>query len=324
VFPLLVLAAALFMARLWKERGRIGQLGAALAAGGALLWITTVCRPVLGLHEARSSTEMLHSLSTRIEGTDVVVVEGSRVGYLVAVPLQYLFGKHVLLYKLQRIGDAFVLDRAAKRWAGEGRKVFYLSPWQAGPSPVGEMGLQAIDRFTLTITRPRESWTSPPRGRESLTLPLYLHRFAAAGDPRPSSYAEVNLGEDDFGRVEGFYGPEFAPGSAEGYRWSGRRAKILFPPLSSSGPLRLTLRVSAPRGRGGSPLLRLFVSEEPVAELYPGPDWAVHEVEVPRADPLRAMLRMDSDSWNPLHEGFSDDDRYLGVRVDWARLEVSE
>jgi hypothetical protein len=257
------------------------------------------------------------------EEFDIAVVEGSRAGYLVAVPLQYLFRTQILLYSPDRISDALVLADAVTDWSEEGREVFYFSPWPAGPSPIGNVKLQWLDHVLLTTALPSANWSGPPRGREWLSLSLYVHRFTAAESPFPSTYAYVGIGEDDFGRVEGFYGPETGAGSGEAYRWTGQKAKILFPPLASAGPLMLRMRLSAPRSQGDAPAVKVYVSGHLAGEVRPSPEWREYEVFVPSADPNKATVVLESDVWNPLHAGFSTDDRYLGVRVDWARLEVA-
>jgi hypothetical protein len=134
----------------------------------------------------------------------------------------------------------------------------------------------------------------------------------------PRGVTRLDIGDGlDLGDITGFYPAD------EGFRWTGGRATIWL--RSPARPAELRLRLRGGLGGGTTPATVRLPGMEPV-DLDVGPDWATYRVPVPAATAGTLLpVSVETPVVRPRAlDPTSDDNRPLGIGVDWIEIADAE
>lgn len=182
VIPGLIVFAVYALRRLARA-GRGGRL-LALAAGPALMAVTVYNSAPLFFHrEYRGAVEFMEKLAGRIEGADLVVVEGEFIDKL-PTPLDLSYGFRVLpLYPGSELRPELL-----SRLLGKGRaEIFWLKDSSLPPVP-GD-GWEKAEALTYHSPLWERRYDRLPRrpdpGAPDGNFTVYLHRLVAGEEEEP-------------------------------------------------------------------------------------------------------------------------------------------
>jgi len=318
VLPGLMLMMAYFAATLplpvsqrWRQAIRVG-----LVVILALLLARPV-RPVLAYDEYAGVWEQLDALAERFNPGAVVLFNRTGVGQAVAQPLMYLYDRPSFILQAEK-PDLQVIEQAAMRWDAEGRPVYLaltgLAPWLADLS----LGLEPVGEFTLRFPRLEPSQTHPPRKTYTAVWRIDLYRLVPEGKRGPVSRLDMGPGELPYLR-QGFHDRETTPEGVT-FRWTDGDGVITLPVANDVSQLRL--RVAGPPADILRPTLRVFIDGEVVGAWKLPDGFVTLQTAIPpqAAADGRLEIELRSDTWVPRQAGRGDDERRLGVVVDWISV----
>ena len=134
----------------------------------------------------------------------------------------------------------------------------------------------------------------------------------------PRGVTRLDIGDGlDLGDITGFFPAD------DGFRWTGGRATVWLRASEQPAELRLRLR-GGPVG-GTTPATVRLPGMEPV-DLDVGPDWATYRVPVPAATAGTLLpVSVETPVVRPRAlDPTSDDNRPLGIGVDWIEIADAE
>jgi hypothetical protein len=318
VLPALTLLMAYFVARFPAPGPQ--RLQQAVRVTLALILVTILAqslRPVLMLDENAGVWDELETLSRQFEPGAVVLFNQTGVGQAVGQPLTYLYDRPAFVLQDQSL-DPRSIAELADQWLADGRPVYLaitgMAPWLADL----DVGLKPAGVFTFHFPRLERPTTHLPRQMYTVAWPIDLYRVVAAGSRLPIHRLEMEAGELPYVR-SGFYDREVTPDGTT-FRWTNGAARISLP--VSESVTALTLRVSGPPAGVPQRHLTLFIDDQQVGAWDLPDRFVTLSADVPAGAAqdgwLDILLR--SDSWQPAEAGLGDDDRRLGVVVDWIAV----
>jgi hypothetical protein len=146
-----------------------------------------------------------------------------------------------------------------------------------------------------------------------------LYQLVTDGGIEPVGRLEMGSGELPYVPA-GFYGRETAPDGTT-FRWTDGNGRLRL--RVSPQVRRLMLRTSGPPPHLPPVKLTVFIEGTIAGAWEQTSDFAVHTVDVPAMASADGWLHIElrSDRWVPEEAGLGDDDRRLGVVVDWVAVE---
>jgi 4-amino-4-deoxy-L-arabinose transferase-like glycosyltransferase len=152
---------------------------------------------------------------------------------------------------------------------------------------------------------------------------------------QPAPATEIDLGSGfDWGYIDGFYGREGRAEDPGNFRWTSPRARLRFPAAGAGAPQTLQLYVAAGARPPIDPPARVTVSQLSPAIACPtlghtveiGRDWQRIDIPLGATDKggdvvveLRSTTFINPGEL-PERQQVLSQIRFLGVRVDWAKL----
>ena len=257
----------------------------------------------------------------------VVLTDGTAPSHF-GLSLHFTFGRPVVA--VRNDPDRRVVDGIAATLAREGRPItLALSPNPATGgltrADLPSFDLVPVFSAPLQWTELQRTANAVPSGVETIVAPLEFYTL------RPWTPVQVPLtieiGEGDFAaRGPGFHGAE-RMGEASA-RWTTADAAVHLPPVESIAPLRLVLRLAAPRPQHiPGPTAVLTLGGETIFTTAPlDPGFTEITVDLDASSTARmtagpTVLGIRTTPFVPRETGAGDDGRELGTVVDWIRLE---
>jgi len=336
VLPVALLFAGVLVARLLDRRDAPWTRGLAwLLPLGAVGMSIAHLQPVLRDPPMRGVHEQVARLADRIPAQAVVLADGSVPSHL-PLALQYAFGRSGLFLPLREPPGRALRD-LVDRLAAAGRPVYLLLDSNGGEGPrrlrrsdFDGFDVRKADLVPFRYTALVASAIEFPRLVRTADIGIELYEIVPLAQSHAVAVPVVlDVGERDFAFVfRGFYAAEPMPSARA--RWTSGDAQVSLPLLQvpEAAGVTLVLRLAAYRPEGvAPPHVQLSIDRMPVGTVeHPGPDFAVFEVVLPAAAVTRlragpARLSITSDTFVPKSTGGSQDERELGIALDWIRLQ---
>lgn len=229
-------------------------------------------------------------------------------------------------------GEHQALERLVRGWHQKGKELLLIKGDDAPILFSDEFVLIPRQGAWIDVPALEHSYEHLPTQRFRFTLPLEIYLLLPTEETEGTSaypfYLDVGL-LDSNSLLGGFYHKERDPDTTD-FRWTGQTAQIALPPLEAGRGMVVTLRMASPRPEGAlSSNVSLYLNGVLLDELQPGQEFETYRIRVPASflDDLwrdTLILRLESDTWNPKAMGVSEDERDLGVMLDWLEAEVAE
>jgi hypothetical protein len=334
--PVVIPAALIMMSYAIHESGlklrRAGHAVSCLLIAAVAAHSIAAGGHLIKHREYRGFVRFCEAFAGQFNQDDIIVCDGNWL----ATPLHYIYGLNTLQISDQHSPDAIRKCLRAEvlmhKWVGQGKDVYYVT--REGAPFVSTLDLIPAAESKLETSLLEHSRKQIPRKLESFSPLVVAYRAEAIGTADIGEKDEyvIDIGDNSFGLVEGFYGRERYDINDDGsrlkgdMRWTGPEAKVIIPWFGDDREVVLTLRMS-----GGRP------EKIPPAEAVISVDeWAVGNVSLSNAFedyefrisarsvetdiPGRAILEISSSTWSPRAAGISSDGRDLGVQIDWIRV----
>ncbi|MGD9778668.1 glycosyltransferase family 39 protein [Methanomethylovorans sp.] len=128
----------------------------------------------------------------------------------------------------------------------------------------------------------------------------------------------IDIGKDDQHLVEGFYGPELGK-----IRWTTNSSKIKIEYVQDQGPLVLHMMMEAPRPDTDPANVTLYMNGNLIGsaeKIIGNRDYSVVVPENYLEDRYQ-ILEIRTNTWKPSDHGYVNDDRDLGIQIDWIKID---
>jgi hypothetical protein len=346
ILPALILGIAWAAHFLWS-RVKPRPLGMALAGiliAGLALFFAYTDRVIVPHIEERGAVAQLDDLAARFgKGKNVVLFsEGRDEPYVVATPLQYIYGieSFVLAHSYPQVNNT-VLQQVIQRWQSQGYKVWVMMGANGGQLNLPGYSLKQEGTWDYRVPEFEQLTTQKPTNVSESFLPWGIYSLEPKQAAQPWPF-KLDIGENDYQNlVAGFNKQERDNPSSPYWRWTGGQSILRVPwptqPASSKtydgGTVTLRLRPESPvPGKAAvrtQPLtVTVTLDNTPVGTVVvpPGSDFTDYTLHVPPGipkvgtDPDNALLGVKSPTWSPYDAGVSNDQRALGVQMDGVEI----
>jgi hypothetical protein len=326
VLPIGMLLVGHITAVLWRQRAPWRWAGIAIA-GFLAVHSVRHSYVLLAAHPMSDIRDQLAVVADSLPADGVVLTDGTAPSHF-GLSLHFTFGRPVLA--VRNDPDRRLVDGIAATLAAEGRPItLALSP---NPAPGGLTradfpSFDLVPAFSAPLrwTELQRTANAVPSGVETIVAPLEFYTLRAWTPVQAP--LTIEIGEGDFNaRGPGFHAAE-RMGEALA-RWTMGEAAVHLPPVESTAPLRLVLRLAAPRPQHiPRPAAVLTLGGETIfttAPLDPGFTEITVDLDaiaVARVSAGPTLLGIRTTPFVPRETGAGDDGRELGVVVDWIRIE---
>ncbi len=329
VLPALSLTAALAIVTLARVRKwRALSLGAsALLAIGMVAFFIYTARAIVPHVEYRGLIDQIGALSSQFKKGDIILFSERRdEPYVVATPLQYIYGLDVFSLKADEPNND-VVESLVRRWRSEGHDVFVIAGTNGGKLAFKDMKLREIGEWSMDVPEFEQLFDQKPANtyRSALHFGIYHPETSPLAGATPSDSVAVDVGGFDYKYLaSGFYEKE-SDRSGAVYRWTGAEARIRIGE-GWNGPGHLSLRASAgPPERQKAASVTVIVNGTPIGKLDITSGFDTYQMEVPAqaliAGRDEVTISIRSSTWSPSDNGLGYDRRALGIELDWISLE---
>jgi hypothetical protein len=235
--------------------------------------------------------------------------------------LSYLHGRLVMTVR-QEQPDAAILSQQLAAWTRSGQGVLMVPGNRPAFFDLPNWSLEVAGEFALEYRSLESSYTHFPRQITTHNMNLEFYRVVPAASTATVTLPYViDVGTGDFGAlVAGFYGREKAGDLT--FRWTAPEARIRLPADALAQATVLLLNVAAPRPGVDVTRLDLALDGAHWTSLSVDQGFAVYEVALPPTTPAAnpVILTLQTEGWNPKAAGVSEDNRDLGVMLNWVEI----
>lgn len=271
------------------------------------------------------TVDFIERLAAPLDRGGIYVCEGSGM----AAPLDCVYGLEVLQLSGQTPEKCRAVEGVMRRWLEAGRRVYYISrgAWPFSPA----LGFVPVSSAPLSTDHLEYRVGAFPKKRVPLEITARVFRV----EPRVeepgggASRRVIEIGEDAFPLLRGFYGPVMRWEKDRGRpvrrwaRWTAGDAALVIPTFGSRGDLAVTLRAAGRKDRPGVSV-RVEVEGARVAEVTVGPSMGDCRFIIPAAALPPGKARASLEIRSPVHKAppqkFSPP-RDLGICID--RIEIA-
>lgn len=346
ILPALILGVAWTCQFLWS-RTRVRTLGVALAAGLAFalaLFFGYTGRVIVGHTEYAGAVRQLTDLASRFGEKSVVLFSNERdEPYVVATPLQYIFGIESFSVNPSYPGvNNAVLEKIVQRWQKQGYNVWVMMSANGGKLHFPNLSLREEGSWAWAVPEYQQLRQQKPSNTYDVFLPFGIYSVQPPLPP-PSLPYRLDVGEMDYpALVAGFHRQERDNDSSDYWRWTGGRAILRVPwpqgpDGTTLGAATVRLRLRAQTLVEGLPLLRreavtvtLGLDNAPVAVgstvVSADAPFQDYEFRIPAGSPKKgsdaeyALLIIDAAVWERRPDELGYDERVLGVQLDTVEI----
>jgi hypothetical protein len=209
-----------------------------MVASLALFFIYT--NRVLVPHvEEQGAVAQLSSLASRFPAKSVVLFSNERdEPYVVATPLQYIFGieSFALAHSYPQVNNT-VLEAVVKRWQSQGYKVWVMMGANGGKLDLPDFSLKEEGSWVYDVPELEPLYYQKPSNVSRSRLPWTIYSLEPRSQAsQPALPFTLDIGNmDEKYLVAGFYISERGPGDTTDWRWTGDHAILRVPWPSQPG-----------------------------------------------------------------------------------------
>ena len=309
-----------------RLRAAMFRLAPALAVLAFVGWtFAEATRPILHHVEYAGLIPAVERLASQFGDRDLVLVEPrySSDTHVLATPLAYIYGRHVLLFSSPRPGRAEVTQFLA--WAGRAYdRVFLIAEGGfdlASPS----IGITPIRNERFSIPEYESARNAYPREVRQKKFNLNIYQLQAV-DQAPPVF-DLDIGGFDDPWVLRMFARQEQDGVT--YRWVRDRSFIgLLGMPASARAIVIRAGDGGRPGAAGPADVEVFLNDRAVGKITVRGGFSEYRIDLPadmaagaaaRAAP--AVLRLQCTTWVPKGLLGGSDDRQLGVMLDRIRVE---
>jgi hypothetical protein len=266
----------------------------------------------------------LEQLAGHFTSDDLVIVEGRDAQsdvHVVALPLAYIYARHVLELKPARPDKAALagfLDWARTRYP----RIFFVGG--GGTDLLSyRYGVRAVGSERFQVPEYESAVNAFPRGVRRKEFEFGIYEFTRAGKPAAAPmWFDLDIGANDDLHVLRFHAREQSEGRS--FRWTRARSYVAVTTISDTS--REVTLVMADGGRpAAAPPARVdvFLHDTPLGSVVVNGTFERYTFAIPAElaagsaavqDPVE--LRLVTTTWKPLQVLGTPDDRELGVMLD--------
>lgn len=318
VLPGLILLAAYFLVRVPLWGSARGQQIVRLAGVVVLIGVVAYPTRVLAGHaEYAGAWDQVEGLAGDLPPRAVLLFNGTGAGEAVAQPLTYLYDRPSFVVEPKE-PDLGAIEALTNTWLDEGRPVYFaiseMAPWLA------DFRTRLLPAGTVHLAFPRLKATvdGAPSTVAAVDWYVDLYRLRRQAVDVPVDRLEMEAGELGY-LLSGFYERETSP-AGETYRWTDGAARLRVPVEESARGLEL--RMAGPPPDVAPAAVSVVVDGVVAARWQQANGFDVRDVALPATAAADGWLDVElrSDTWVPSAAGVSDDNRQLGVVVDWIQV----
>jgi hypothetical protein len=327
VVPTFAAGAAISLDWLWTAarrqrlaRALVGLVGLALL--GQLLWVDRIFAPQV---DNQGLVDQLDALAADLPADDLILFSDSTTvgwGDTLGTALTFLHGRQVMTLR-QEQPDPAILSEQLAAWTASGRGVTVVPGHRPAFFNLDDWSLEPAGEHTIQYRALESSYTQMPRQITEYTIGIEFYRVLPASHAAAVTLPYLlDIGTGDFGAlISGFYGREAIDGRT--FRWAAPEASLSLPTSALLEADTLELSLAAPRPEGDVVVLHLALDGTAWTTLSVGQAFSTYVVSLPALAPTedRVMLTLQTEGWNPEAAGVSQDNRDLGVMLDWAELD---
>jgi hypothetical protein len=309
-----------------RLRAAMFRLAPALAVLAFVGWtFAEATRPILHHVEYAGLIPAVERLASQFGDRDLVLVEPrySSDTHVLATPLAYIYGRHVLLFSSPRPGRAEVARFLA--WAGRAYdRVFLIAEGGfdlASPS----VGIAPIRNERFSIPEYESARSAYPREVRQKKFNLNIYQLQAV-DQAPPVF-DLDIGGFDDPWVLRMFARQEQDGVT--YRWVRDRSFIgLLGMPASARAIVIRAGDGGRPGAAGPADVEVFLNDRAVGKITVRGGFSEYRIDLPadiaadaaaRAAP--AVVRLQCTTWVPKDLLGGSDDRQLGIMLDRIRVE---
>ena len=283
--------------------------------------------PLLRVVEYEGMIEQLSQLAASLPRSAVLLFDQSDAGNRVTAPLWLIFDRTVFMVTAEAMNDPS-LTAALEAWRSEGRDVYWVSTLAQSPNPQKGWTTDYISTHVLEAPLVENPVGSLPQevGRYAITLDV--HRVVtepSLSERRIVLTPTAGTGVHDQHVIEGLYNPERRPGLTPN-RWTS--GQVSFSVAATGQPIEIILRMANGRPWDApAPKASVYLANHLVRTITVKGGFEIYSFSVPQEaarNQKTIELRLTIKPWNPRKAGYSQDERDLGVLLDWVKIVVEE
>lgn len=334
LLPSATLLIGFLVAHIGGSRARAARIIWLLPAGLAAVFLFDAA-PILRTPPMQHVDAQLAQLAGHVPPKSLVLTDGSVPGHL-ALALHYSFERPAVRLVERPATENGIAPLVAAAIA-DGRQVFVAAAPMVDASPnriqrkdFADFNIRQEAAFRLRYHVVALVIRAYPRRIRLDEVPVVLYRVEPRDrETRAALPLVIDVGTDDFGStVDGFHGSEDFQ-SMRG-RWTNGEARVALPRVASpqSGMVTLVLRLSAGRPQGHAPVGVRIAIDGISGGAITGATPDVREYRIPLSPAAQerllagpTILSISSDAFVPKAAGMGDDQRRLGIALDWVRVE---
>ncbi|MCX6537550.1 MAG: hypothetical protein NT151_01250 [Acidobacteria bacterium] len=336
-----VLAAtgALLGVQMWWERRAAARPGAhrrlwpaicyAIAGTTFIGWLgwqyATATIAIAGHVEYAGLAAQLDTLSRRFGDRDLVLVESrnSSDAHVLAAPLAYIYGRHVLQVLSPR-PDRAAFDRFCQWAIGTFDRVYFVADGGTDITPSG-ITITPVASQSFEIPEYESALNAYPRGIRQKKFSLSVFQLSRSDEPAVKT--DIDVGTLDDVWVLRFYAKEHE--GDVNFRWVRNMSFVSLmgiAPDSRAVTLRMSSGGRPPRA--GAARVQVYLNDHLLGDVEVADGFHDYTVPITPAiadeaarKPGASVLRLMSTTWSPKQILGGPDDRQLGVMLDRVRVE---
>lgn len=327
IVPSFYLLASYLIIELSQWRGGLGT-GLARYGGKAIsalaiipLLIFPAVRgfPLIKEVDYRGMTEFSSSFAGQMEEDAIYVCDG----YWLSTPLHCIYGKNTLSISDKTIPKCRRALSVMEKWISEGKKVFYITH-QDRPL-ASRVDFEEIRAAAFRASSLEQPMRQLPRRRKKSNLQVKIFQVSRLNEKtiqEPGEYL-IDIGPNCFGLMGGFGRPRRWEFTA---RWTYGIAEVIIPWPERQSEVTITIRMGGNRPPEEKPArVSFYIENLLIKEIEVSNEVKEYRLIVPAsmAEPSfhhRAVLRLESTTWNPYRYGIKGYSSNLGVLLDWVKV----
>ncbi|UCC62310.1 MAG: hypothetical protein JSV36_16250, partial [Anaerolineae bacterium] len=283
--------------------------------------------PLLRVVEYEGMNEQLSRFAASFPRSAVLLFDQSDAGNRITAPLWLIFDRAVFMVTAEAMGNPS-LTTALEAWRSEGRDVYWVSTLAQNLHSQTGWTADYLSTHVLEAPLVENPVGSLPQevGRYAITLDV--HRVItepSLSERRTLLTLNTGTGVHDQHVSEGLFNPERRPGLTPN-RWTSGQVSFSVPVTGQ--PIEIMLRMANGRPWDALvPKVSVYLASHLVRTITVKGDFEIYSLPVPQEvgrNQNTIELRLTMKPWNPRKAGHSQDERDLGVLLDWVKIVVEE